>query len=113
MNNEERKKIEHLIIQKIEKLKVKIAGYEDMAAPVKPENSIGRISRMDAINNKSVFEASLRKARTELGALQKALFIIDTDDFGICKSCKNEIQWQRIVIKPDSPYCIHCASRLK
>ena len=113
MTKEERQKIEELIKQKIEKLKIKIAGYEDMSAPVTPENSIGRISRMDAINNKSVFEASLRKAKTELGALQKALFVIDSDDFGICKSCKNEIQWQRILIKPDSPYCIHCAKRLK
>ena len=75
MTKEERQKVEELIKQKIEKLKIKIAGYEDMSAPVTPENSIGRISRMDAINNKSVFEASLRKAKTELRALQKALFV--------------------------------------
>ena len=113
MTPEEKKNIEELIKKKIEKLHKKIAGYEDMSAPVAPENSIGRISRMDAINNKSVFEASLRKAKTELGALQKALFTLDQDDFGICKGCRTEIQWQRILIKPDSPYCIHCAKRLK
>ena len=52
-----------------------------------PENSIGRISRMDAINNKSVVEAALRIAKekmTELRAMQKK---IENSDFGICKKC--------------------------
>lgn len=35
---------------------------EDSCKPIAPDVAIGRISRMDAINNKSVMEASLRNA---------------------------------------------------
>ena len=35
----------------------KITGYEEMSAPVSPDDAIGRVSRMDAINNKAVAEA--------------------------------------------------------
>ena len=31
-----------------------IKGLKEATKPISPENSIGRVSRMDAINNKSV-----------------------------------------------------------
>ena len=37
--------------------------YKEITKPIAPENAIGRISRMDAINNKSVTEAALRQAK--------------------------------------------------
>jgi len=37
-----------------------ISNLKDLTKPISPENSIGRVSRMDAINNKSVNEAALR-----------------------------------------------------
>ena len=49
-----REKIQTLI----EKFEKEMAQMEDATKPISPENSIGRVSRMDAINNKSVMEAS-------------------------------------------------------
>lgn len=46
----------------LEKLEHSIAMYRDMTNPVAPDNAIGRVSRMDAINNKSVNDAALREA---------------------------------------------------
>jgi DnaK suppressor protein len=40
--------------------------YTDMAKPVSPDVTIGRLSRMDAINNKSVAESALHKAKEKL-----------------------------------------------
>ncbi len=53
--NDLKKKIEEMIL----KYEHDIKETEKMVEPVKPENSLGRVSRMDAINNKSVMEASL------------------------------------------------------
>jgi len=39
-----------------------IGAFKEMSQPVSPENAIGRISRMDAIQNKSVVESALCKA---------------------------------------------------
>ena len=86
-----------------------IVGYEEMSQPVAPENSIGRISRMDAINNKSVTEAALRTAKKKLSALQLALSRIDDPDFGVCGQCKNPIAIKRILFRPESKFCVRCA----
>ena len=42
-----------------------------LTQPIEPENSIGRISRMDAINNKSINDRMLRKAQEKLHNLNQ------------------------------------------
>ena len=69
MKNSQLKKIEVLVLEKIAVTKEKIIKYTELCKPIPPQNSIGRISRMDAINNKSVTEAALRQARKEMYAL--------------------------------------------
>ena len=80
-----------------------------MTKPVAPDCAIGRISRMDAINNKSVTEASLRQAETKLKNLNRVFSMIDSEDFGLCLRCKQVIPIGRILIRPESLYCVNCA----
>lgn len=100
-------KIESLI----EKTELDILDMQAMTQPVKPENSLGRISRMDAIQNKSVMELNLRNKKKKLSKLKLALSNIDSQNFGICNTCKRPIQEARILFMPESTRCIHCASR--
>lgn len=106
MNREE---IKGLIHQKILKAEQKVAMYSEMTQPISPENSIGRVSRMDAINNKSVAEAALRQAKQDLRGLNNVLSNIEKDDFGKCLKCKTQIPVGRILLKPEIPYCVNCA----
>lgn len=100
-------KIEEQIVQYLDDIR----GMEDMTQPVKPENSLGRISRMDAINNKAVLESSLRNKRNKLNKLKVALLKIEDSDFGICHNCKKPIQEGRLMFLPESTKCIRCAGR--
>ena len=109
MKQEDLKILKKEIRQLIKKAKSEITQMEDSAAPVTPENSIGRISRMDAINNKSVVEASLRNRRKKLAKLQVALSKIDNPGFGQCKNCKKTINPKRLMLMPESDKCINCA----
>ena len=100
-----KKKIDLLI----KKMTAEVADLEDLAKPIAPENSIGRVSRMDAINNKGVTEAALRNKKSRLGALVTAKLRLDSEDFGYCKNCKNLIQEARLMYLPESDYCVRCA----
>lgn len=93
----------------LEKTKAQIKDYREMTRPISPENAIGRISRMDAINNKSVTEAALRQAESKLKNLQLVIDTIDDKDFGICLTCKKPIPFGRIFLMPQSRYCVNCA----
>lgn len=93
-------------ISKTEKL---IIEYHEMTKPVAPDVAIGRISRMDAINNKAVTESALRQAQEKLNKLKYVLSKVGSEDFGICMKCKTQIPIGRILVKPESLYCVNCA----
>ena len=111
MNQQERKKAKESIIKSIEETQKDISNLKELTKPIPPENAIGRVSRMDAINNKSVSEAALTNAINKLSLLELALQKINHEDFGLCVRCKNEIPIQRILLMPQSNRCVHCASK--
>ena len=98
------------IIEEISKTEKAILDYKELTKPIAPDVSIGRVSRMDAINNKSVNEASLRQAEIKLGNLKRVLENFGTQDFGVCLKCKQPIPVGRILIRPQSLLCVNCAS---
>lgn len=109
MTQVELKKIETDIRQLIKKLTREIQELEVTAAPVKPENSLGRISRMDAINNKSVMEVSIRNRQRKLSKLRVALSNVKKPGFGLCVNCHNPINPKRLMLLPESDKCVRCA----
>ena len=109
MTQEELKKLEKEIKNLITKLESEILDLEESAAPVAPENSIGRISRMDAINNKSVVEASLRNRKKKLSRLHLSLSKVWEPGFGVCSNCKKSINPKRLMLVPESDKCVNCA----
>jgi DnaK suppressor protein len=97
------------ILEEIAITEKDILNLKEQSVPISPENAIGRISRMDAINNKSVIEASLREAEEKLSKLKIALQRIDDPSYGICLRCENPIPLGRIMLMPQSTKCVNCA----
>lgn len=100
-----RDKIESEFIKTIEL----VDEYREMTKLVAPDNALGRLTRMDAINNKSLTESILIRVEEKLTKLKYVLSVIDTDEFGICISCKGAIPIERILVKPESSHCVKCA----
>lgn len=99
-----------LLDREIKKTEAVIEEYKESSGPVAPDDAIGRVSRMDAINNKSITEAALRNAEEKLLKLRHMKDNIDSPDFGQCARCGNKIPPGRLILKPESPYCVRCAS---
>ncbi|MFQ3325927.1 MAG: DnaK suppressor protein [Salibacteraceae bacterium] len=49
------------IISELVETKLRIVELKELTKRISPENAIGRISRMDAINNKTINERTLAK----------------------------------------------------
>ncbi|MCF8303040.1 MAG: TraR/DksA C4-type zinc finger protein [Bacteroidales bacterium] len=109
MLKEEKEKFRQMVEDKIEKLNSHITELEELTQPIAPENAIGRVSRMDAINNRSVNEAALRQARNKLNGLNHVLQNMDTANFGKCVRCGNDIPMGRLLLVPESGKCIRCS----
>ena len=110
MEFEEKNKIKHKIEHEIKSLNNKIDLLVEQCRPIEPENSIGRVSRMDAINNKSVVESSLRLSKQRLSKLVIVKNKINDNDFGVCFNCKQKIPIERLLLLPESSKCVKCAN---
>lgn len=96
-------------MSEIEKTEKEITELKELTKPIAPENAIGRLSRMDAINNKSIYDAALLKAKDKLQKLQIAEHNVDKQDFGVCVNCGKPIPLGRILLMPQSNRCVNCA----
>ena len=109
MQNINKTEVKLKIETEIQKTEKQIAEYKELTRPIGPENAIGRISRMDAINNKSVTEAALRNSKEKLLKLNIANSKIDDKDFGLCIKCKQPIPLGRILFMPEARTCVNCS----
>lgn len=106
---EDNPNIKEIILDKILQVRGRIEELEELTRPVAPDAAIGRVSRMDAINNKSINEAALRQAREKLLGLQHALDRVDDPSYGKCSRCGGPIPMGRILIMPESTRCMRCS----
>ena len=99
------------VAKRISALKNQIEELKEMTKPIAPDCAIGRVSRMDAINNRSVNLAALEKKEEKYKALKIILDDIDLPKFGKCVVCGTDIQLGRILIVPESKRCMRCANK--
>lgn len=109
MNIEEKEIVRTEISKRLLKLEDQISELRELTQPIEPDCAIGRVSRMDAINNKSINDAALQKRLIQENGLKAALDNIDQNDFGKCLNCGNNIQVGRILIMPESRKCVKCS----
>tara|TARA_R110002124_G_scaffold44656_3_gene135910 strand:- start:9042 stop:9374 length:333 start_codon:yes stop_codon:yes gene_type:complete len=108
MTSQEKEQLISIIRSNIESIKSDIIELEELIKPIPLDASIGRISRMDAINNKTINESSLRQKKKILQRLQKALENSPSMDFGLCTKCRNEIPFGRLEYMPHTTRCVGC-----
>ncbi|GGY72150.1 TraR/DksA family transcriptional regulator [Marinobacter zhanjiangensis] len=73
------------------------------------QQSVGRLSRMDALQSQALAKAGKERANRKLLMIEAALKRIDQDEFGECMECGEPINPKRLEIDPTTLHCIHCA----
>lgn len=111
MTIQEKEELKKSINEKIISYQIQIEDLNELTQPIAPDCAIGRISRMDAINNKTINDNALVKKKRQLEGLENALENIDEPNFGCCMNCGAEIPMGRILLVPESRICINCAGR--
>lgn len=111
MDKHQKEELVQSIKKEITTLEKDIPSFRQLTKPVAPDNAIGRLTRMEAINSKSINEATLSKAIARLARLEHALKIVDDPDFGHCIQCEEPIPYKRLLVQPDSGLCVRCAAK--
>jgi DnaK suppressor protein len=85
------------------------AGEEDRAPVELDQSSVGRVSRMDAIQGREMALASARRRATELEKIEAAFRRLDAGEYGNCVKCGEEIGDKRLALDPAAAMCVKCA----
>ncbi len=75
------------------------------------QQSVGRVSRIDAMQHQAMAQAHERQRSRHLVRIEQALCRIKADRFGYCSQCEEEIAPKRLQADPASPLCVTCAAR--
>lgn len=88
-----------------------IEESKEYRAPVElDQQSVGRLSRMDAIQQQAMAQdLSCRRQRRKV-ALERALSTIQDGAFGYCTKCGEPIAVRRLEIDPTFNTCVRCTS---
>jgi len=72
------------------------------------QTSVGRISRMDAMQQQNMAVSTRHKTKTRYQRVQAALQAMAADDYGYCGSCDETIPLRRLLAQPEATLCIQC-----
>jgi len=93
-------------------LPIALAGSSAAARPVElDQSSVGRVSRIDAIQQQKMVEAGRHALRARLQLVRSALLRFEDDEFGACASCGESIGYARLSARPETPFCLGCQER--
>jgi DnaK suppressor protein len=74
------------------------------------QTSVGRLSRMDAMQGQAMALATERRRHEEARRIEAAIKRIDEGEYSYCSSCGEEIAAKRLKADPTIATCISCAS---
>lgn len=82
---------------------------KEAARPVElDQTSVGRLSRMDAMQSQQMAQESIRRRESQLVKIEGALKRIEDGDFGYCYVCGEEIDPRRLIVEPTTTRCVSC-----
>lgn len=85
-------------------------GREGQAVVSLDQQSVGRLSRMDALQNQAMAKAQQQRRDQQKQRLLAAMRRIDEGEFGYCVDCGTEIAYQRLELDSTVFKCISCAN---
>ena len=74
------------------------------------QQSVGRLSRMDAMQQQEMAQAEARRRVSDLARIEIALNRLAEDEYGWCAECGENIAYKRLEIDPSVAMCINCAN---
>ena len=90
---------------------LKATGEEAAGVVALDQSSVGRLSRMDALQGQAMSQERVRLRDVELRKIAGALRRLETGDYGYCVSCGEPVARKRLEFDPAAALCIACANK--
>ena len=105
---EQREELAALVTKTRTEIEELLSSSRDDSKPVDLGLAIGRLSRVDALQQQEMAAARRRRMETRLEQLRGALGRIANGTYGECLSCGGSIGYARLAIRPEALRCKDC-----
>lgn len=100
--------------KRLDAIRTELEGHSQLSKEARDtveldQQSVGRLSRMDAMQQQAMAEAQERSRLVDLQRIEMAMRRIREGDYGYCLECDEEIADGRLAIDPMAERCIRCA----
>ncbi len=95
-----------------EELTALLESTREGTRPVALDEPIGRLTRMDAIQQQSMSVANRHQTDLRLRQVTQALGMVQRGEYGLCLRCEDPIGYARLSARPESPYCLDCQDEI-
>lgn len=111
MNESERAYFETRIHERLAELdQLSASGQQAQAVVELDQQAVGRLSRMDALQNQAMAKAQQVNRNIETRRLQAALMRLDEGEYGYCEDCGDRIPDGRLSLDLAASKCVSCAT---
>ena len=86
-----------------------LAKTEESAQAVAPDKSLGRLSRMEAMQDQQLILEARRRKKLQKVEVLSALQRIENGQFGSCIFCGKPIAPERLAFAPEANTCVSCS----
>lgn len=111
LTDEQGEELHRALLALSESLAQALSGSTDAARPVDLDEPIGRLSRIDALAQQQMAQASRDALALRAKQVAAALARWEAGDYGLCIGCEEPVGYARLAARPESAFCIACQSR--
>jgi DnaK suppressor protein len=95
-----------------DELQQQLSATREGTRPVDLDEPIGRLTRMDAIQQQKMTSANRFNDDVRLRQVLQSLDAIEAEMYGLCRRCEDPIGYPRLRARPEAPYCLSCQDEI-
>jgi DnaK suppressor protein len=92
---------------------LEMAAANDNGTVILDQSSVGRLSRMDALQQQAMAAGWKETLLREQRRLEAARVRLDEGSFGACCRCGEAIPRERLEADPGTPFCADCQTEIE
>jgi DnaK suppressor protein len=97
------------LLRQLSRLERSMQVTDEAVRPVElDQQAVGRLSRMDSLQNQHMSQNLQERERVRYGAINRALERIEEGTYGICTDCGGELAPGRLMVMPEVEHCSGC-----
>ena len=113
LSDEKIEMLRQALLRRRDEIATGLATAADAARPVDLGEPIGRVSRIDAIQQQQMARASHEALLLRRQQIDAALGAIEGGRYGECRRCEEPVGFARLQATPEAPFCLDCQAEIE